>query len=270
MLYPLFILKGCLTAVTDIARSVKPCIKELSRQENFCNVHVNVFDPCEIEYLRRYCLKKHCINTLTRADDKISLLANPETHTGYRYGASDVWKHIYAISDDLFYRKIVNGLKFSIFVHICRYYVKIDGKYFVNTSFFFKHFRKADYEDFLWLLRLIYSAFAKLDLSKLKLEEKERQLVTQMKNILNINDKQVLNTRLINNIHVCLDVVNCVSCDKCKLWGKIQFAGLITAIKIHNNTFDNKFDEFVFLVNLMTRLTVTANATSRFFDHRKR
>ncbi|ELQ75011.1 hypothetical protein THOM_2053 [Trachipleistophora hominis] len=40
-------------------------------------------------------------------------------------------------------------------------------------------------------------------------------------------------------------------------------------MKIHNNIFDNDFDEFVFLVNLMTRLTVSANETLRFFQFKK-
>lgn len=45
-------------------------------------------------------------------------------------------------------------------------------------------------------------------------------------------------------------IMDCVGCDKCKLWGKLQIHGLGTALKI---LFSGKFDRWESTLNNLTR-----------------
>ena len=61
---------------------------------------------------------------------------------------------------------------------------------------------------------------------------------------------------MIRNMTTILD---CISCEKCRLWGKVQFGGLAAAFKIVMNPADSlphlERKELMSLVNLARQLT---------------
>ncbi len=64
-------------------------------------------------------------------------------------------------------------------------------------------------------------------------------------------------------------LMDCVGCDKCRLWGKVQISGYGTALKIlfeydEGHTPDLKRTELVALVNTFERLAISLNAIEDF------
>ena len=64
-------------------------------------------------------------------------------------------------------------------------------------------------------------------------------------------------------------IMNCVGCEKCKLWGKLQISGLGTALKILFNVGDIsqlvlRRNEVISLFNLLSRLSESLHTVSTF------
>ena len=60
-------------------------------------------------------------------------------------------------------------------------------------------------------------------------------------------------------------IMNCVGCDKCKLWGKLQLTGLATTFKIiFGNQFQLKRNEIVALLNSFGRLSSSIHQLRTF------
>ena len=65
-------------------------------------------------------------------------------------------------------------------------------------------------------------------------------------------------------------IMNCVGCDKCKLWGKLQVTGITTAFKIlFGNLFQPKRREIVALLNSFGRLSTSIYQLSIFREKQK-
>lgn len=63
-------------------------------------------------------------------------------------------------------------------------------------------------------------------------------------------------------------VLDCIPCEKCRLWGKIQFLGMGTALKIllSDNEVPLTRAEIVALINTLGRLSESVNALVEFFE----
>lgn len=63
-------------------------------------------------------------------------------------------------------------------------------------------------------------------------------------------------------------IMDCVSCEKCKLWGKLQTTGLGTALKIlfsdEKSTLTLTRNEIVALFNAFTRISTSISQLEKF------
>lgn len=80
-----------------------------------------------------------------------------------------------------------------------------------------------------------------------------------------------LRSQLQTHFHNITSILDCVGCEKCKLWGKLQFLGVATSFKIlfaSNNCFERNLqpaqllaalklerNEVIALVNLLSKLS---------------
>lgn len=252
-------------SLNEVANQISGSLYSLTRQPKFKNIAMNLVDPCNIDALKEFIVydPKHRVNY--HAKQRIDLTKNPETNTGYTYGAKEVWTHLFNVSSDPIYQKIMSGLKFSIHTHICTYFLKTKKGYVQNPKFFFKNYKKVDHKNFNWLIRVIYSKCCEIDLKAAKIPMYIRLNLKRIFNHINKNiEKLEVNYDFDKSRKKCNEILNCIGCQKCKLWGKVQIRGLYSAFKIKNDA-KLSFTDIIYLVHLLQKLTETEIQAARFF-----
>ncbi|KAI1285984.1 ERO1-like protein alpha [Halotydeus destructor] len=189
----------------------------------------------------------------------------------------------------VFYRAI-SGLHTSINVHLCAGYPLMDGTFTYNVKEFVKRFQ--DNEDYLTNLYFIYilelRALQKSEqylLSKLNqissgdlsaTKEAIRNLAKAVKSFkwhfnesnLFEHDPQLAHEFAGKFRNITTNIMDCVACDKCKLWGKVQTHGLGTAFKILiTDDTDNLHltrHEIVTLINALAKLSFSIRSLDTF------
>lgn len=254
----------------NLAKSIENTLRQITTDKTISNIKMNLYDPCKIDALRKYILydpnqKPNCLRTRV-----VNLISNPETHTGYRYGAKQVWQHLMDADRSEIYKKMMNALQFSIQIHVCSFYYFQNNKYTKNSNLFKKLYKKTDHLDFEWLFNYIYYQFCMIDFDKIQLPDQLRKNLQICKQSLHKKVKKINSEFNFESVFdKCFSIMNCVGCEKCKLWGKIQIRGLLTASKIEHKKFENNFSNFVFFINLMQRLTVSAIETEKFLNEKQ-
>jgi Endoplasmic Reticulum Oxidoreductin 1 (ERO1) len=234
----------------------------------------------------------------------VDMIANPEQYTGFSgREAHTIWQAIYnencfmfasgvqeqCIEQNVFY-KLISGLHASISVHICSQYLNsTTGLWFSNEQCFSE--RVGNYPDRLANMRFLYSllvrAFDKLSPSLKSAistgdsenDAKITDLLTELSSV--VKGAPVVETGLFKgksqellsdfrdkfrNISMIMD---CINCQKCRLWGKTQITGLGTAMKIvfspGNNVPKLSRYEFVALIQVMHKLAESINDSATTF-----
>jgi len=199
------------------------------------------------------------------------------------------------LEEKIFYRAI-SGLHTSINIHLSRYYHFKDGSIGFNLKEFLKRFEgKNEYLKNLYFVFLLeLRALNKVGnylLTKVNWQSSGDQLQTReaIKDVLKVigkfkwkfdenvfNLKEFRNAEFAEHFHnISTTIMDCVACDKCKLWGKVQIHALGTAFKILLTDFDNKVQlnnfhlhrhEISTLFNGITRLSDSINNLRQFND----
>mmetsp|Transcript_31216 Transcript_31216/g.54884 ORF Transcript_31216/g.54884 Transcript_31216/m.54884 type:complete len:502 (-) Transcript_31216:155-1660(-) len=231
----------------------------------------------------------------------VDLTRNPERWTGYTSAQSSdiLWKAMYdencgpvseCGSEANFLRNLISGMHTSITTHIvsdtC---LKRDGSFgeCLEWGADLKGFdqRIWSYPDRISNLKFTYSlilkALAKGKSSVLRCEfdvengkqckQNLQELYTKLESVgsgcelltddLPLPDREQTR-RQFHNISTILD---CLGCDKCKLWGKIQFRGLGTALKLiydtqKEDTVNLQRTEVIALINAANKLSESIQA----------
>lgn len=228
----------------------------------------------------------------------VDLLLNPERYTGYKgESANRIWRAIYQencfvskshssnpfITNELCYEErlfyeAISGLHSSINIHLCAEYPSCDllNSFEPNLNEFEQRFANhTDYLENLYTLFLL--ELRALTLSQPYLVKKvnwpELSTKEAVEDLLKVVDK--MNTPKFENIslkpshvshelathfrNITTTIIDCVACDKCKLWGKVQLRGLGTAFKILSIKDIKKLNlnhqEIVSLINAIARLS---------------
>jgi len=239
----------------------------------------------------------------------VDLPTNPERFTGYTGdSATRVWKSIYnencfGIPNHLdketciekrIYYKLISGLHASISTNVCYYWLdtktgvwgpNVDcfkwkiGKFpdrieniYTNYAIYIRAINKIsnylnnysycngnDEED----LKVTHLVKKVTDISKeypFTFDETQFFNSPETKELLNDTKFQFRNVSRI---------MDCVACEKCRLWGKLQITGLGTALKIlfstkNVNSISLKRSEIVAFINGFNKLSTTINMIDEF------
>jgi len=235
----------------------------------------------------------------------VDLLKNPERFTGYSgESAHRIWRAIYdencflrrdsrsPFSDEMCYEErlfyeSISGLHSSINIHLCAEYPSnaAFGTFEPNVGEFLRRFdgRPQYLENLYKLYQLELKA---LSISKPYLLKRMNWPDISTKNavhdLLSVVDKLDIpssfdmSLKPSHNSHelaihfrnITTTIIDCVACDKCKLWGKVQLRGLGTAFKILSVSDLDKLylnhQEFASLVNAIARLSHSIRQLEEF------
>ncbi|XP_070161786.1 ero1-like protein isoform X2 [Polyergus mexicanus] len=214
----------------------------------------------------------------------VDLLLNPERYTGYKgVSARRIWRSIYmencfrpensphifiqsskinrmCLEKRVFYR-VISGLHASINIHLCSKYllalqdglqVSSDNQWGPNLEELQRRFSSETTE------REEYYTGNEMD------DEDTRLAMNDILNVIKSfpehfnetvmftggTEAQLLKEEFRQHFRNISRIMDCVGCDKCKLWGKLQIHGLGTALKI---LFSGKFDRWKPTLNNLNR-----------------
>ncbi|KAG4302271.1 hypothetical protein PCANB_001474 [Pneumocystis canis] len=198
-----------------------------------------------------------------------------------------------------FYR-IISGMHASISTHLCKEYLnKTTGLWELNSQCFMErvgnHSDRIEniYFNYVLILRALGKlrnylknyTFCEGDLnSNMITKYKVNELIRKITIFPKLFDEKLMFDTLHDSQAIYLKnefrmrfrnvsrLMDCVSCDKCRLWGKIQIAGFGTALKIlfefndslHQNDFFLRRTELVALINTFNRISSSINFIQEF------
>ncbi|ORX52916.1 endoplasmic oxidoreductin [Piromyces finnis] len=239
----------------------------------------------------------------------VDLPTNPEKYTGYTGdSATRVWKAIYnencfGVPNQLgeetclekrVYYKLISGLHASISTNVCYYWLDTKtGVWGHNVDcFIWKIGKFPDRVENIYLNYAIYiRAINKIskylsnytycngnDEEDVKVSELVKKVIDVSKDYPStFNENQFFNSpetkELLNDTKFqfrnVTRIMDCVACEKCRLWGKLQVTGLGTALKILFSTDDVnsvslKRSEIVAFINGFNKLSSTIKMIDEF------
>ncbi|XP_019159165.1 PREDICTED: endoplasmic reticulum oxidoreductin-1-like isoform X4 [Ipomoea nil] len=234
----------------------------------------------------------------------VNLLLNPERYTGYTGpSARRIWDAIYSdnckyapgeiCQEKKVLYKLISGLHSSISIHIAADYLLDETKNLWGKNLELMYDRVLQYPDrvrnlyftFLFVLRAVTKATDYLEQAEyetgngvedLKTQSLVRQLVYNPKlqtacplpfdeaKLWKGQGRPELKQQIQKQFRNISALMDCVGCEKCRLWGKLQVLGLGTALKILFSVDGQKHplqplqlqrNEVIALMNLLNRLS---------------
>jgi ERO1-like protein alpha len=225
----------------------------------------------------------------------VNLINNPESYTGYQ--GQNIWNAIYhencfsnifdqlCTEEKVFY-KIISGFHSNINLHLSQNFFDLNKNisYFNSTMMTERVLNHKDRINNLFFLHsLLIKAFYKskelitnYDIYTGNKDEDlfTKNIITELLNNKTIenyydegfedseNYKKFLRFHKVDQIKMRFrnisSIIDCVSCQKCKLHGKLQIYGLATMLKILFNTNNNltlKRNELISFVNLVGKVS---------------
>lgn len=224
----------------------------------------------------------------------VDLTANPERFTGYGgQQSSQIWTSIYrdncfplasysddeesALAKDAFFR-LVSGLHASIGTHLSNDYLNTTtGKWEPSLDLFM--FRVGNFPERVTNMYFNYAVVAK-SLWKIKpylnhlgfCNDYNEDVKSKIINIVSQLDSSIFNEDLLfaNDLSDNLKnefrsrfknvtrIMDCVHCDRCKLWGKVQTTGMATSLKILFDFDENDEESKQHFVDKLTKFELIA------------
>lgn len=233
----------------------------------------------------------------------VDLLKNPERYTGYSgETAHRIWRAIYQencfvssrspLSQDLcheerLFYETISGLHSSINIHLCAEYPSSNGDeiFEPNVSEFLRRFEGHNdylenlYTLFLLELRALNSSKSYLvekvnwpdDLTKFRVQKllsSVDKFDVPLLEDLSLKPSHVSHQLAIHFRNITTNIIDCVGCDKCKLWGKVQLRGLGAAFKIlflkDMGKLHLNHQEIISLINAIARLSHSIRQLDEF------
>lgn len=220
----------------------------------------------------------------------VDLSANPERFTGYGgQESAQIWSSIYrencfspgetgqSVAKNAFYR-LVSGLHASIATHLTNDHLNTEtGKWEPNLELFMA--RVGNFPDRVANVYFNYAVVSKA-LWKIKpylshlsfCNSYDEDVKSMIMNILTQLDSNVFNEDLIFEDELSSKVkddfrarfknvtkiMDCVHCDRCRLWGKVQTTGYATSLKILFELIDGDEDSKQHVVDKLTKYELIA------------
>ncbi|EJW04099.2 hypothetical protein EDEG_01621 [Edhazardia aedis USNM 41457] len=272
-------------------------LNNLVKTKCFSRIRINLDQPCRKVDLMKKCTFKSChvprIETLDPEFTKnlvcrfgieennqckyfdpsdknlsfVDLNVAKQTFTNYHKGAFDIWEAIYKeIEDNTNLYRLISGIHYSIFVHISFFYKSVGPGYLSNPIYYLKKKNSAHFKNLIFAENFVKGVVGRLQINHFRCSlEMEDQHVDQLSDIVaylrshrNIKFNDNLSLSELNTLeNKIFEAINCIECEKCKLWGLIQFRGLFIAIKLQTtqNSSCLPGDELIYLTHLLHKLT---------------
>ncbi|CCC68097.1 hypothetical protein NCAS_0B00130 [Naumovozyma castellii] len=220
----------------------------------------------------------------------VDLTKNPERFTGYGgQEARNIWQYIYGencfstttegkcLAKDAFYR-LVSGLHASIGVHISNEMLDTKtGKWGPNLDFFMA--RVGNFPDRITNIYFNYAVVAKA-LWKIRpylthldfCNEYDNNVKSKIVSITSQLDRNIFHEDLLfkddltyklkdefrTRFKNVTRIMDCVDCDTCRLWGKVQTTGYATSLKILFELEDADEETQQYIVDKLTKYELIA------------
>ena len=178
------------------------------------------------------CSRSRC--TLRQKHDEqlggptVDLRKFPESYSPHARNGAAIWRALHDMaSSNPFLSKMLSGLHLSVTVHISRNFVRLFGGFLPNSLYYFKRCSD-DYKRNLYTLYSYVGASVYVLCRKYGVEEifpSESQRLTKASFCMGRDAIQTLD-RMI-------DVLSCIDCERCRLWGEVQIRGLMVATRVH-------------------------------------
>eukprot|EP00866_Antonospora_locustae_P001371 jgi/Antlo1/1371/1214 len=231
-------------------------LKKLIEKDTFSIVYMNLNERCPLNAAASDCTSRLCRIESRNSDfrlvrgPRVDLRHVQEGYSSNTQNTSLVWKRLYELSSkSKFLQTLLSGLHFSITIHVSSFFTFFHGIYIPNSIHYFQRYRR-EYKKNMYILYLYVR-------SSLYILGKGNTLVKMRTCNGHASPDPRADVKQILCIREMLSVVNCLSCDRCKVWGKVQLQGLIAATKIHlsmNPRLLSK-NELICLVRLFHKLS---------------
>lgn len=252
------------------------CNRKFLSNNPYSPLNCRDIDYCDVDYI-------------TNHPDAVlvDLTANPERFTGYGGEQSGlIWKSIYSencfqtddknatgLAQEVFY-KLISGMHASIGTHLSNDYLDVEsGKWGPNLDLFM--FRVGNWTERLENIYFNYAIVAK-SIKKIspylknlefcsQYDQKTLDLLGDISGNINttlFDENLIFDTELSSEVKDqfrikfknVTKIMDCVHCDRCRLWGKVQSTGYATSLKILLEM-DN---DPMFVVNSLTKYELIA------------
>lgn len=236
----------------------------------------------------------------------VDLLKNAEGYTGYQ--GQQIWTAIYKencfsglvenmCSEEKVFFKIISGIHSNINLHVCKSYLHLEKNItYSNVELMKKTFmdHKDRINNLFFLHSLLVNAFFKAEkfISNFhfntgydKDDLRVKQILTELFGKKELRDfhkkgfensvhmKKFFKFDRLNEIKMKFrnisEIMDCVSCQKCRMHGKLQIYGVATMFKILFNEEESinlKRNELVSLVNMIGKVSTSIKYVTDYLD----
>ncbi|KAM0676641.1 hypothetical protein BDAP_002753 [Binucleata daphniae] len=268
-------------------------LKPVVTSKCFSKIRINIDQPCKMKFLAKKCTYKKCVVPRDLEDEvknypcrvgklnnniciykeindpkaiNVDLLKSQQINSGYTDGAAIIWQKMHEVvkEHDLF-AKLLSGLHFSVTVHISQFYY--EKKLITYNPIFYNSKRNNQHiKNLMFTQKYVKEAFGKIN-SKFIICSIENttndsillnNLIKSHQKYTETDNETITHDNALKHYKKLLECTNCIDCDKCKLWGKIQIKGLFSAYKLQNGMYkqgEMPGEDLIYLVNTYNKLT---------------
>lgn len=227
-------------------------VKNLANADEFSLVEIDLNRPCRFKIERcseKWCGVKRMPNTWSLGS-KIDLRNIPKSYSPHGNSSAHIWKKMYKISTgSQLLNMLLSGLHFSTTIHISSSFFSFFGGFLPNSLNYLARY-KTVYKKSLYVL-YVYVRTSLHILCRLRRNDALTRKSTHIFRSHVNTDKD-----FFDKIKKIYNVLNCLECDKCKVWGKVQVFGILSASRLYSNGSDFKLSkkEIVCLLRLFSCL----------------
>ncbi|EJW04085.1 hypothetical protein EDEG_01607 [Edhazardia aedis USNM 41457] len=292
----IFWAKQQLKNITRHQASLNTILTELVSSKCFAKIKIDMDTPCKNKKMLEKCKFPACklpndyenqlkkINTTlcrygelknrrcnfydpkTRRGLFVDLDMAKQIYSGYKKGAAEIWKSIYKdVCGNHTLYKMVSGIHFSIGIHMSVFFKKVNDEYFSSMRLYRQKYKREYANNLLYAFKIVSNAASKLNSKSFKcaieFDRKNKKLLNEALSMIKsmglFKDTYISCFNWQSRLEKVMEHLNCIECDKCKLWGKIQFKGLYVTYKIlcsDNNKIRLAGDDIVCFFHLYHKL----------------
>lgn len=271
-------------------KEIIPKLKKLVQSKCFSKIKINLDKPCTTLNLLKKCKFNACLVPRTNINEEkdlcksgivfnnkcifkddhdqeaigVNLEIAQQIYSGYKKGAAEIWNEIYKTAQgNEILSKMISGVHYSIMIHMSIFYKYIFNEYWSNPLLYSHKRNETYYQNLLFAYTMVIKAIKRLNNNyfkcSLQLDGNDQKILKDLIEQVQGQDYDLPTGLRLGDYQKkfkkIFDILNCIECDKCKLWGMIQFDGVKTALDIiSGKTTQLKGRELVNLFQLFNKL----------------